>query len=471
MMRPRMQSQNEEAISAPIASKRRTSTSSTTNKNERYWQYRIATVLFLTMMASYCCIFTVGMTSPFIMKDLSLDESQFAYILTFARSVRILPKLLSGIAVDAIGGVPMFVFGNLLTSVFTLLFAYGSSANFLAIMWSGNNMSTTVVWPALVKISSRWFSYKTLGKVMGILSLSYLFGDGIAKLYLSTFIYLGVTWRVLFHISCFTLLVFVVLSYWGLRSSPTDVGLTEPEADPSNIFGSAGNSDEFTGIMDSLAPLIFSPPFWLLVFQSGGLNMLIYVCNDWISLYLTQQCNASESTASFCTILFPVAGGFSALILGELFDKFSALYRNVLMIVFHFLTILTVIGIYIINASYESGKVSTILVALSFGFLGFTVTGPYTLPSGVLSIKYGGKKVAATMVGIIDTIGTVASLFSALLGSAFLNRKELSLQERWSSVFLVMIIDGVFIMTLAIIYAIVDQKSTTTSVKKKPIPE
>ena len=106
------------------------------NSLTQYWHRRTIILLFLGIMASYCCVFTVGMTSPLIMKDLNLNESQLAYILTVARSVRIFPKLFSGLIVDIFGGRNMFLLSHLLTCLFTLLFSYGHSVNYLALMWT-----------------------------------------------------------------------------------------------------------------------------------------------------------------------------------------------------------------------------------------------------------------------------------------------------------------------------------------------
>jgi sugar phosphate permease len=196
--------------------------------------------------------------------------------------------------------------------------------------------------------------------------------------------------------------------------------------------------------------------------QAGGLNMLIYICNDWLSLYLKQQCSSTDFLAVLSTILFPITGGFSALFVGQLFDKLSADRRNFLMIAFHVLTTLIVILIYVTNRSYEIGQVSKLTTMLLFGLLGFTVTGPYTLPSGVLSIKYGGKKIAATMVGIIDTVGTIASLFSSLLGATFLNLHNVNTQDRWSKVFVAMLFDALFVLVLSTLYYATERSSSRT---------
>ena len=98
---------------------------------------------------------------------------------------------------------------------------------------------------------------------------------------------------------------------------------------------------------------------------------------------------------------------------------------------------------------------------LLFTLLGLTSYGPYTLPSGVIAIKFGGKKIAATMVGIIDTVGTVASLLSAVLGSTFLNRHNVSVDVRWGNIFFALFLDALFILVLSIIYLFVDRPAQT----------
>ncbi len=47
--------------------------------------------------------------------------------------------------------------------------------------------------------------------------------------------------------------------------------------------------------------------------------------------------------------------------------------------------------------------------------VGFTLTGPYTLPAGALSLSFGGKKACATTSALVDTTGYLGGLLSGYL--------------------------------------------------------
>jgi sugar phosphate permease len=61
--------------------------------------------------------------------------------------------------------------------LFTLLFALGGGLPLLTLASLGNRCVRSLGWAGMVKVTSRWFSYHTYGTVMGIISLSFLFGD------------------------------------------------------------------------------------------------------------------------------------------------------------------------------------------------------------------------------------------------------------------------------------------------------
>ena len=88
--------------------------------------------------------------------------------------------LLAGIA-DFLGGKRNFLTGMAGAIVFTLLFALGGGLPFFTLAWIGNRFVQAAGWGGLVKIASRWFSYSSYGTVLGVLSLSFLFGDAAAR--------------------------------------------------------------------------------------------------------------------------------------------------------------------------------------------------------------------------------------------------------------------------------------------------
>ena len=68
--------------------------------------------------------------------------------------------------------------------VCTALFALGGSLPVFTLAWFGNRLIQSLGWPGMIKITSRWFSYSTYSTVMGIISLSFLFGDAAARAFI-----------------------------------------------------------------------------------------------------------------------------------------------------------------------------------------------------------------------------------------------------------------------------------------------
>jgi OPA family glycerol-3-phosphate transporter-like MFS transporter len=89
---------------------------------------------------------------------------------------------------DLFSGRNNFLGGMAGAILFTLLFAIGGGFPIFTLAWIGNRIFQSAGWVGLVKVSSRWFSYSIYGTVMGVLSLSYLFGDAAAREAMSLFL-------------------------------------------------------------------------------------------------------------------------------------------------------------------------------------------------------------------------------------------------------------------------------------------
>ena len=86
-------------------------------------------------------------------------------------------KFLSGGLADRFGGKRNFLFGMGGSILFTLVFASSGALPVFTLAWMGNRLVQSLGWAGAVKIVSRWFSHRRYGAVMGIMSLSFLFGD------------------------------------------------------------------------------------------------------------------------------------------------------------------------------------------------------------------------------------------------------------------------------------------------------
>jgi sugar phosphate permease len=99
---------------------------------------------------------------------------------------------------DLWGGRVSFLIGLVGATVFTLLFASGLSLPLFSVAWIGNRLTQSLSWAGLIKVSSKWFDYSSYGIIIGILSISYLVGDAVARQSMGALIEHGFGWRALF---------------------------------------------------------------------------------------------------------------------------------------------------------------------------------------------------------------------------------------------------------------------------------
>jgi OPA family glycerol-3-phosphate transporter-like MFS transporter len=135
--------------------------------------------------------------------------------------------LLAGLA-DIGGGKRNLLAGMGGAIGFTLFFAASGSIPLFSLAWIGNRFVQAAGWGGLVKVASRWFDFSSYGTVMGVLSISYLAGDAVARQAMGAMIGAGFGWRSLFVCAAGVLLVIMVLNAAFLHESRTEIGFHAP---------------------------------------------------------------------------------------------------------------------------------------------------------------------------------------------------------------------------------------------------
>ena len=147
-----------------------------------------------------------------------------------------LGKFPSGWLADFLGGRRNFLYGMGGSILFTVLFALGGGLPIFTLAWFGNRLVQSMGWAGMVKITSRWFSFSTYGTVMGLISLSYLFGDALARQFMGILIAHGMGWRgVFFSAGGGSRCPLGPEPYLVKRDTP-EHGLEEPDANPLSLF-------------------------------------------------------------------------------------------------------------------------------------------------------------------------------------------------------------------------------------------
>jgi MFS transporter, OPA family, glycerol-3-phosphate transporter len=403
----------------------------------RRWQEITAASLFVGYAGYYLGRTCLSIATPLMVdapRGHGLDFEQIGILNSVGVAAYALGKVINGVVVDKLGGRRMFLVGMVATLACTA--AFGLSAVFPLFLgiWGANRFFQSMGWPALVKTASRWFPTGSQATVMGVLSLSFLFGDALIRLYLGGIVAIGqkyegtplgrlADWRAVFLIAAATLGVIAVVTAAVLRASPRDLGLEEPSANPNNVFGESGQSAAPAPLAALVLPLLESPIFWSICGINFGLTLVREAFNNWSSTFLKDVAGLTSGMAGIASLVFPLAGGVSAIAAGLLSDRLRG--RHGLVVV---PSLALLIGsLYAMGVIDVVGKPWTamMLIALTSFFL----IGPYSYLSGVMALDLGGKRGSSTAAGLIDGAGYLGAIASGY-GVAWIARKY-----EWHGVF------------------------------------
>jgi sugar phosphate permease len=355
----------------------------------------------------YFCRSNFLVSLPLIIKDLaasgiSADDARKAlgWVATFGTLAYALGKLPGGGLVDFLGGRRIYLAGMGGAVCFTILFALGGSIPFFTLAWVGNRLLQSIGWPGMIKIVSRWFPASSYGTAMGILSLSYLWGDSAGRYGMGHLIQFGVGWRSVYFIAAGILLGLLVLNAILLRESPGELGLKEPPTNPLNVFGKEGSDPTPTRLSELLLPLFQSPVFWLVCLLSFGLTLLRETFNTWTTTYFVEGVGMAAGRAAGMSALFPLLGGFSVLLAGYLGDRVRRGGRAAIILGGMVLTGLALV----VLGQIDPRATQSVPIAL-VSLIGFLLIGPYSYLAGAMSLDLGGKRGGATTCGIVDFLG------------------------------------------------------------------
>jgi OPA family glycerol-3-phosphate transporter-like MFS transporter len=380
------------------------------------WHLATIVLLGLGYTGYYFCRSDLSVVMPLLIQELGrhgmtpdaakihLGTIVSASVLVYAAG-----KFLFGSTADLFGGRNNFLGGMAGAVLFTLVFAASGTLPLFTFAWLGNRFFQSAGWAGLVKVTSRWFSYSTYGTVMGILCLSYLFGDAACRYIMSLLLDAGMGWRGIFLVGAAALSALLLANWIFLRETPEERGLPAPQANPLNVYAAEEQKAEEKqlSLLAILRPLLSSFPFWLVCLLSLGTTLLRETFNSWTTTYFVQYVGLTVSQAASRSALFPFFGGLSVVVSGILSDRLGLNGRNRVLFAGLALVAFCLLGL-ATTPTTANPWVAVGLVALT----GFFLLGPYAYLSGAISLDFGGKRGSATAAGIIDGVGYVAGYLS-----------------------------------------------------------
>jgi len=376
-------------------------------------QLRTIALLFGGYAACYYCRADLSVATPLLVEELGRHGVSHGDALIRIGSVSSLgiaayaigKLFLTGLG-DYWGGRRNFLIGVGGAAVFTLMFAAGGSMPIFTVAWIGNRLTQSLGWAGLIKVSSKWFDYSSYGSIIGILSISYLVGDALARQQMGVLIGHGYGWRAVFLFAASVAAVMLLASFLWLRESRVEAGHQEAMPNPLNLFAATESPPASVGAL--LLPLLRSRAFLLVCVLSFTCTIIRETFNTWTPVYLRDHLGYSTSHAAALSALFPGVGVISVLLAGWLSDRHGLNGRSLLL----FLGLSATAGALLLLMSLRPGATPAILPLAGIGLVAFCLLGPYSYLGGAFALDFGGKQASAASSGIIDGIGYLGGVLA-----------------------------------------------------------
>jgi len=397
----------------------------------RIAQCRTLLLLFLGYASCYFCRSNLSVATPLLVDELGrrgvshgdaiVAIGTMASLGVFAYAMG--KWFLTGLG-DYWGGKRNLLIATGGATLFTLLFASSSLLPVFTLAWVGNRLSQSIGWSALVKVSSKWFSYSRYGTIAAILTCSYLIGDAAARQSMSWLLERGVGWRGLFVFGAAVAGFMFLCNLLLLRESRTEKGHPEPAVNPRNVFSGAPTAPR--SFLERVLPLLRSRAFLTVCLLGFATTMVRETFNTWTPQYLHDFGNFSVSRAAGLSAVFPAAGAISVLLAGWLSDRLGSNARALLLIVG---LSATTLAMFVLN-SVPQGAAGGLLPVAMIGVAGFCLLGPYSFLPGAFALDFGGKEAAAAASGMVDGTGYLGGVAAGTLMA------WLSVRFGWGGMFL-----------------------------------
>jgi sugar phosphate permease len=401
-----------------------------TGRSLRFGQLRTILLLFGGYAACYYCRADLSVATPLLVEELGhhgIAHAEATIRIGTLTSLGVLAYALGKLFLTSLGdywgGRRNFLIGVGGATIFTLLFAVGGTLPVFTLAWLGNRLTQSVGWAGLIKVSSRWFNYSSYGSIIGILSISYLVGDALARQQMGMLIGRGYGWRALFLFAALVAGIMLLASLLWLRESRVAEGHAAAEPNPLNLFAATESRPASIGAL--LLPLLRSRAFLLVCLLSFGCTIIRETFNTWTPMYLRDHLGYAVSHSASLSAIFPAVGVVSVLLAGWLSDRLGLNGRSLLM----FLGLSASAAALMVLMAVPASASGSFVALITIGVIAFCLLGPYSYLGGAFALDFGGKQASAASSGIIDGIGYLGGV---LAGDSV---ARLSVVAGWDGVF------------------------------------
>jgi len=425
-----------------------------------FWEMVLLASIYVAYAVLNICRTTVVISSPAMLDDpeLELNKTMWGAILGWGTAGTLVGKLTTGVMADRFGGRKVFLISIGFCMLATAIFGMVSKVFFFSIAFFIAMLAKSAGWPSMANLIRSWYPKFWRGRIWGILSSSSMSSSLFTSMVMGSLL-LVISWRWVIASSLPIAGIFIILLFFYLKQSPTDVGF---EAMPSVSGDDNENNPKTTHHLDNaslgkaLISFLKSSRFWLICISIMSLTILM-AFQSFLPLYLKEMFNLSPGKAGIASSVFPLGSMFSIVIGGFIFDKLTKKRR--IFVLGGMMTLAT--GCIVILLSLpESNIQETSLLSIALSAImvfGLMIAPCYLIPMSVFSLDFGGKH-CGVLVGIIDAAGYSASMIFEFLSGAVVDQVN-----GWQQ-FLHIILNVSIIGTISLIlFLIIDHRALSKS--------
>ena len=428
-------------------------------KKYSYWQWRTLIILMIGYILYYFVRKNFSAALPAMEAELGISKLQLGIFITFNGIIYGLSRFINGFIADRCSRRLMMASGLALSAIINFAICFSPSVDgFIDVLdtegkatlglvyligglWVINGYVHGMGYPPCASLMAHWFRPSELATKQSIWNASHSVGAGIVVALCGAILsrYGMSAWNLCFAIPGAIALIGSAIVFFGLKDTPSSVGLPEIEElekeDKSSAQLQSSHDEQLTGerFKRFISKMVFrNPIIWILAIANFCIYVLRFTILEWGTSFLTQYKGYDIALSANIVAMSELAGGvLGTLVAGWFTDKFmqNKAHRTCLIC-----SIGATVSFFCFWQTPQSAHwfICAFLICLS----SFFIYGPQAL-LGVAASQQATKKACATANGLLGIFGYAATTIAGI-GFGFLADRF-----GWDSVFLVAVIFGI----------------------------
>lgn len=363
----------------------------------RRWQWRVLFGFCFFYLMQYSGRLNIGFALPLLQKEFGWTSSQLGWISGIGLWSYGISHMITGRLADKYGARLLVTLGGIGSWACNLFVTLARSIGAFTGLWGLNMFVQGFGWSPGTQLISQWYPKRERGKAMGIAVFAAGWSGIVVWLVAGYCARFG--WKAVFTYSPLLLIPGSIVFFILAKSKPADAGLAPYEEEDAEIQEREALEPKK---LEHFVLLLKNWRFDLGCIAIALGNISRYGLLLWIPLYYSKGLGIHINKIFWVSIGLPVGMAAGPLIAGWISDRYfkSARYQIIMI----YSAIAAVVGYLIAFMPTDSLTLGIVLMFLA----GFFVYGSHG-PLWAFASDMGGRKMAGTALGLMDTVAYVGA--------------------------------------------------------------